>query len=231
MTKAGFGSKNLNYEVTLKEAQRRFTERDFARTAVLAGAQVTPDNNLELPFLGQSYTVSPQGEVTLSSSAPVTGPQDQPGSNLEPRTSNLADEVPLTVKILILHYLAGAEGIPVRQKPISFKELPGGAIYIGPFTNRAIRPLVSVFGENPTELLEAGRGLGGTKADLGDMSIRIHAFPNVPVTLVLWRGDEEFSPSGNILFDVSAPHYLPTEDYAVLASLVVYQLKNLKSPG
>ncbi len=226
MTKGGIGSKNLNYEVTLKEAQRRFTERDFARIAVLAGARVTSDNNLELPFLGQSYTVSPQGEVTLSSKA--TGPQDQPGSNLEHRTSNLVDEVPLTVKILILHYLATAEGVPVQQKPISFKELPGGAIYIGPFTNRAIRPLVSVFGDNPAELLEVGRELGGTKTDLGDVSVRIDAFPHVPVTLVLWQGDEEFPPSGNILFDVSASHYLPTEDYAVLASLVVYELKNLK---
>jgi len=42
----------------------------------------------------------------------------------------------------------------------------------------------------------------------------------------LWEGDEEFPPSGNILFDASAGSHFATEDFAVLASVVVYALKN-----
>jgi hypothetical protein len=49
------------------------------------------------------------------------------------------------------------------------------------------------------------------------------------VTFVLWGGDDEFPPSGNILFDSSAPQFLPTEDFAVLASLLVAELKRAKS--
>lgn len=201
-------SKNMNYEVTLKEAQERFSKKDLASIAELSGAVLNPDGALELCFLGQVYRVTPDGKVSLA---------------------NDTQEVGLTAKILLLHYLAQAQGIPVRDKLISFKELPGGTIYIEPFTNRAIRPLVSLFGENPSELLTTGKKLGGEPAALGDISITVRALPNVPVTLVLWAGDDEFPPSGNILFDISAPHFLPTEDYAVLASLLVYELKSLKT--
>lgn len=206
MSKGGTGSANLNYELTLKEAELRFVEKDLTRLAILTGATLNTEGVLELMFLGEKFLVTSQGEVEKSAGA---------------------DEVGLTVKILILHYLATAAGVPVQHKLISFKELPGGAIYIGPFTNRAIRPLVNVFGNNPGELLRVGQSLGAEQAGLGDVSIELKVFPHVPITLVLWGGDDEFPPSGNILFDISAPNYLPTEDYAVLASMVVFKLKNL----
>ncbi|HEX3015935.1 MAG TPA: DUF3786 domain-containing protein [Desulfobacteria bacterium] len=198
----------LNYGVTLQEAQRRFCTRDLAEIAASAGAALTDSGEVELQFLNRLYYVNQAGEV---------------------RTAGEGD-VRISFKILLLHYLLHAEGVKVEGKPISFKELPGGAIYIGPFTNRAIRPLINIFGANPGELFECGKLLGAEPAGYGDVSVMVNAFPRVPVTLVLWAGDDEFPPAGNILFDVSAAHYLPTEDYAVLAGMIVMELKHLK-PG
>jgi hypothetical protein len=201
-------SKNYNYEVTLREAMRRFCEREIMSIPPLTGATVGKDGQLELKFLNRTYSIDSSGQVVL--------PPDQ-------------EEVPLTIKILLLHYLAqGSEAI-VNDKFVSFKELPGGTIYIQPFTNRAIRPLVSLFGEHPTGLSAAGSKLGGVTAKLGDVGITLYPLPRVPVTFVLWGGDDEFPPSGNILFDSSAPQFLPTEDFAVLASLLVAELKRAKS--
>ena len=199
-------SSAMNYDVTLKEAQQRFVESDLPRMALLSGATVTEDGDLQLSFLGQVHLVDAQGEVSYAAGD---------------------EEVPLTAKILLLHYLAQAQGVPVRGKLISFKELPGGAIYIEPFTKRAIKPMISMFGNRPESLLELGKRLGAQQASLGDVSICLQVLPYIPVTLVLWAGDEEFPPSGNILFDSSAANFLPTEDYAVLASFVVFHLKKL----
>lgn len=59
---------------------------------------------------------------------------------------------------------------------------------------------------------------------MGDASVLIWAFPRVPIGLVLWKGDEEFPPAGNILFDSSIPAYLPVEDIVVLTETVVWKL-------
>jgi len=83
----------------------------------------------------------------------------------------------------------------------------------------------SFFGQFPEKLKIAAELLGGRISSLGDICVTIPVFPSIPLTFVLWLGDEEFPPSGNILFDASAPFYLPTEDYAVLAGLTVYELK------
>lgn len=207
MCKADTGSKNMNYDVTLAEAEKNFCAGDFMLMADRAGAERVHEGQLKLKFIGQEYFVDEKGQISVA-----VGSED---------TS-------LAVKILILHYLVNAEGIPVQNKPISFKELPGGAIYITPFTNRAIRPLTVIFGANPAGLINTGKLIGAEPVKMGDAAIKVSVFPNVPVTLVLWGGDEEFPPSGNILFDISASAYLPTEDFAVLASMLVLKLKALK---
>jgi hypothetical protein len=46
----------------------------------------------------------------------------------------------------------------------------------------------------------------------------------VSLGLVLWKGDEEFPPEGNILFDSSITGYLPVEDIVILAETVVWKL-------
>jgi hypothetical protein len=66
--------------------------------------------------------------------------------------------------------------------------------------------------------------LGGRDADHGDVSVTINAFDRVPITLVLWRGDEEVPPDGNILFDANVSDYLSTEDVTVLCETIIWKL-------
>jgi hypothetical protein len=54
--------------------------------------------------------------------------------------------------------------------------------------------------------------------------VTINAFDRVPLTLVLWRGDEEVAPNGNILFDANISDYLSTEDVTVLSETIVWKL-------
>ncbi|KKM12566.1 hypothetical protein SY88_03240 [Clostridiales bacterium PH28_bin88] len=158
----------------------------------------------ELKFLGRCYRITfPQYQVTCLD----------------------RQETPLVTQILLLHYLYHARGVPLAKRWISFRELPGGDIYIGPFTQRAITPLLRVFGSRPEAFSEAALRLGGETQSLGDISFTIPALPMVPVTLVLWAGDDEFPPTANILFDATGNEYLPTEDFAVLSGMVIREMQ------
>jgi hypothetical protein len=42
--------------------------------------------------------------------------------------------------------------------------------------------------------------------------------------LVCWTGDEDFPAACQLLFDASAPHYLPTDGCAITGSLLTRQL-------
>jgi len=134
------------------------------------------------------------------------------------------EKVPIRDKILILHYLIRAKGTPLTNKIIAYKELPEGTIYFPTFYKRAIKPLLDYFGKDPELLIDVAQKLGGHRADYGDVAVTINAFNYAPITLVLWRGDEEFNPEGNILFDSTISDYLPTEDIHILCETTSWKL-------
>ncbi len=134
-------------------------------------------------------------------------------------------EVPVQQQVLILHYLNGATGPRVRNEWIAYQEIPDGKFYLDAFHRRAKDPMVKAFGDQPELLLRLAReAYGARPSDQGDVSVVIQAFPNVPVALIMWRGDDEFPAEGNILFDRSISDILSAEDIAWLAGMIVYPL-------
>lgn len=133
-----------------------------------------------------------------------------------------AQAIKLQDQVLLLHYLITASGAPVQNKWITFREVPSGPFYYPSFVKRAIAPLVKCFGETPEGLEKVGAKMGEILSEPGDVAVKVLAFPKVPVVLSLWKGDDEFPPEGNVLFDASISSYLPTEDIAYLAGAVVY---------
>lgn len=157
-----------------------------------------------LPYLNRRYLVN-------HSSGEVKDMAD--GSGVAPH-----------LQIIFLHYLSGADGTALQNEWITFKELPGGEIYREPFRKKAISPLLRYFNGQPERFVEVGLALAGTKYDYGDLSLLMRPFPRTPLVFVLWKGDEEFPASANILYDASAAHYLPTEDYSLLPGLIIWEM-------
>jgi hypothetical protein len=134
------------------------------------------------------------------------------------------EQVPIRDKLLIIHYFNTAKGTPASNRLITFRELPEGNVYFPTFTKRTIKPIVDNFSQQPQLLVKAGEKLGGHKVDYGDAAITIPALPRVPVTIILWQGDEELSPQGNVTFDANIADYLPTEDITVLCETIAWRL-------
>ena len=171
-------------------------------------AKATDKQAVSLVYLGQTCQVTLPGIEVLAESGTPLSPRD---------------------KLIILHYLNTADGAPLTGNPITFKELPEGAVYYPTYVKRAIKPLLDKFSGRPEALIEAAVSIGGARADTGDFSFRLNALPRVPLSMTLWLGDEELPPEGNILFDGSITDYLPTEDITVLCEILTWKLVKLDS--
>jgi hypothetical protein len=182
----------------------RLRQADLADVCRRSGASLVDADVIRLRFLARDYQIDRrQGSIT-----PVSG----------------TESVPVAERLLILHYLVTAGGMPPRNEPISFKELPEGVVYHPTFHKRAIQPLLNKFGTSPDKLITSAAALSGVDAHQGDTSVTIQAFPRVAVTWVLWRGDDEFPAEGTVLLDRGIQDYLPTEDIAVLCQLIAIKL-------
>lgn len=132
--------------------------------------------------------------------------------------------VTLASKILILHYLAKASGHPLSGEQVSYEDVPGCRPYLPIFDRRVCRPLLTAFGNNRDLFQEAGAALGGIEDEYGNASFTLKAFPMVPITFILWEGDEEFPPSMKVLFDRTVDSYLPLEDITVISKLAATRI-------
>ena len=203
------GVREIAHQLAYKLAREQLANiTDIKEQCRRSGAQYLPERKtVAIEYLHRSHQVSyPEGEVTLSGSG---------------------EAVPLRDKILILHYFTRAAGTPLTGKAITYKEMADGINYYPTFFKRTIEPFVKRYKDEPQKLIEAGESLGGTKAGYGDAAVTIPAFARVPLTFVLWRGDKEFAPDGNILFDSTISDYLPTEDITILCEVIAWRLARL----
>jgi hypothetical protein len=141
------------------------------------------------------------------------------------------EEVPIQHQVLLLHYLNGAVssgGTRPTGEWISFQDVPDGRFYMDAFIKRAKDPLLRTFGDKPERMTElTAKVYQASPLDYGDHSVTINALPLIRVALVLWEGDEEFPPDGNILFDRNIIQILSAEDIAWLAGMIVYPLMRM----
>jgi hypothetical protein len=196
-----------DFKNALDLAREAFKEKDPRQIAEKSGAAFETDPSgafFRLPFLDRELSVTwPEGKIVV------------------PEGSR---ELSLQEQGLILHYLVQAGGTPLTGKWITFREIPSGEFYYSAFVKRAKDPLVAAFGSHPRRLIEVGVRLGGKERKEGDASVFFQVLPRIPLCLILWAGDEEFPPDGNILFDANISDYLSAEDAAVLSGMVIYPL-------
>ncbi len=199
-----------NYEIAYKEAAHDLAISDIHKISEESGARLIINDSIEclaLSFIDKEIVIEyPEIKVYYQ---------------------NKNDEVPLWLKIIILQYLTYAKGTPSSGNQITYKQISGGLSYYPIFQKRAIIPILEAFGGNFQNFVSCGKKIGGIKAFKGDYSLTFHVLPRVSITYVIWDGDGEFPPAGNVIFDSSIEDYLTTEDIVVLCNMIsVMIIKN-----
>jgi hypothetical protein len=199
---------NLNsYKDALKTARNDLKGRDFQEIAERAGGKFEVDYTL-LPYIIHTLKIDTNTlEILFLDSS----------RRVDPR-----------LEILTLHYLRDSRGIKPSGRLISFKELPHGMNYYPSFYNRTEKVLLREFKDALDSLEDICKKFGGEQCGEGDRCYKIRIFPFLPLSFVVWEGDEEFPPNTSILFDETCFHYLLAEDLAILGELVCEEMVSLK---
>ena len=201
-------------ELRLQKAYRRTFDLACSRLAELPLEERAAKAGLALTKKEDLYGVSiPFFDEVIELAIPGFSFKSLKGSN-----------VTLTAKIVILHYLIHASGAPVGGGLAPYEDIPGCRAYQPVFERRVVKPLVSAFGYSRDAFLAAGKALGGRQEEYGNASFTLSAFPRLPITFILWEGEEEFPPSIKVLFDQSIHAYLPLEDIVVVSKMATTRI-------
>jgi hypothetical protein len=195
--------KQDNYEQALKIGLEIFDRRDPGRVAEKARVQLV-GRSLVIPHLDK--------EISL---------------NVDTHRFSFREtdeEAPIWLAILAIHYLNNADGRHPTGRLKHFREFKEGHFYEPAFNRRTKEILVSVFGSNPGPMTKAGEKLKGKVLQTGDAAVELSYFPCVPITCILWRGDEEFPAEATVLFDETADIFFSAEDMAVAGQMAVLEL-------
>lgn len=131
--------------------------------------------------------------------------------------------------IIILNYLTFSTcEIFENNKWVTLKEIPnGGALFFTSFQKMSVERLIKKFGDNLREFETSSIKLGGENINIGDKGYKFEVLPKINISVVMWEGDEEFSPNASILFHPSIQHLIHIETVIGAGICVAQKLINI----
>ena len=95
---------------------------------------------------------------------------------------------------MLLYYLREADGTPMADRWIGYRELPGGSFYSQAFQGYSGDRLARTFGERPEAYVEAAHLLDGIPLTaLPGVAFAFLPLPLIRLAAILYPGDEEFA--------------------------------------
>ena len=120
---------------------------------------------------------------------------------------------------MIFYYLRIADGAPLAERWVGYRELPGGGFYFQAFQGYSGDRLAHAYGNNPESFVEAANKLNGIPlTTLPGYAFAFLPFPRIRLAAILYPGDDEFQARAVVLFDASASHYMTIDGLALLGA-------------
>jgi hypothetical protein len=106
-------------------------------------------------------------------------------------------------RLSILRYLITAKVLPFSERLVKPSDLPGGDFFSRGTHILPLNKIIGKFEKDFNGFIKTGMTLGGVRAEYGDVSLRLLPFPRIPVYIIIWESDDEFSAKSSLLFDSS----------------------------
>jgi len=109
---------------------------------------------------------------------------------------------PLLELVTVIYLLSVKQIYPLGKEIIGTSDLKEAHFFQGPHALQ-VDSLLQRYGREITGFKEAAEYLKGAPQDMADAAYKLLPFPRVPLYYLLWKGDAEFKPRMNVLFDRS----------------------------
>ena len=114
----------------------------------------------------------------------------------------------------------------------AYREMPWGELYDTNFNGRCIKRFAFGFGFKPDVFIKAAEALSGKKLDpkdasSGDIAFDFPFLGGIISRFILWKPDEEFPPSAQILFSDNSTLMYNAEDLAAIGDIIISALKEM----
>ena len=160
---------------------------------------------------------------------PVTvAPEQRTISGSGPDNDALLTKLAYFSRLSILHYLAGAADVPLSNRLVKPSELKVGQIYFRGSHVLPVEALAARYARDTAGFVKQAIRFGGEQVSYGDASVMLFPFPRLPVTLILWREDDEFPARADLLFDATCEHHVPAD---ILWSIAMLSVKVMLLDG
>ena len=195
-----------NYQLVLNHIRSQFEKLNLEIAASLSNSLYDSKSNvITLKFINNTLNITyPEASITTENNKTIND---------------------ICEKILILRFLVNANPINRKVNYITYKEVDGGYVYYNNFYNRTIRVFINKYSKNINLFKQDMEKIGGEKLNLGDASYKVKFINDTYVIFILWEGDEELEPSGNILFTSNVVDYFNAEDLAVIPDIILKKLE------
>lgn len=120
-----------------------------------------------------------------------------------------------------LWYLASPSELRPSGTLIRPEQADGGQIFVQGSHVLPMHLLIERFGPTPAAFSARGLALGGETLAMGDAAVRLYPLPRLPVTLLLWQGDDEFPAEARLLFDDTCGRLVATDVLWAVAMVTV----------
>jgi hypothetical protein len=163
------------------------------------------DDGIHIDFLLQAYVVTNKGVFKES-----------------------GDSASQIISALLIQYCLSNTASRPTGEFVNMGQLAGPGSGIGGlFNNRILAPIDKEFSRNIEKLETRALKLGAKKDDIalsGGVSFIFEPLKHIPIKLIFYPGDDEFSAGGSILFDASATDFIGFETLAFLVTMLFRKL-------
>ena len=223
--------------------KKRYENNDPQEMALRTGFIWDPDRKrFDITFLGKEYLISwpefdigemPSGEILSGEmlSGEISSGEMLPGErpSMEKSSGESGNILSNKEKLLILRHLTEGSFAAGTGKFMTFKEFPGASVYDRQFYGRCIQRLAFSWGRKITEFKSLMENAGAIETGSSEAGFQLELFPKFYIQFLLWSADEEFPPSGQILFSDNFAAGFHPEDLVVASEIILDIIRNMEA--
>ena len=116
-----------------------------------------------------------------------------------------------------------------RAEPYSafktFREMPWGEMYIGPYTGRVLTRAAFTFGTRVEKFRAACEAMGALAIGHGDAGFQFDFLGGYRMQIMVYAGDDEFPPSSQVLYSDNFETGFAAEDRVVAGDILISAIK------